>query len=460
MCSTLQRVCFVLLVILMNIPTDLDAKVMRKKRKRRLQGQSQVLKKKRRKYHNNTPQITCKEAVPEFSKTICRFFEDHELSDVQKRGDNHIVWTKEATDPFGELIVSWNALRPSQGYIAIWVSVLHHGNWSSWHRLAVWGRKLQKTFLHKTHPIVHTLHSRVELQNGNLARGFKIKVTFHKGAKPPILKALFGCISRLNQHKIIHPDQTLPTAIIKKGHTKISQFMLNHERKKDICSPVSTAMMVSYFHQKQYGTIPHHSMPDYALSFAHNVLDQSYLNIFGNWMLNTAHAFDAMNGEVYFSVQRLNSFYDLHHYISNKIPVVVSVRRLPGGATPYAGGHLLMVTGWNSETKSVICIDPAFSPHHATLKSYPLMHFIRAWGRSSNLSYVPMLKSMLTQKRTHICTLEKTDCTTANNDPLLALSTTDLLSTDLEQLDIASLQSLPISNTSEEYVPVDELVQT
>ncbi len=448
-----MRTVILLLVMFMSICCAVDAQIMRKKRRSAGQRKTQLLhrkqircrpagaKKKRRR--GAVSSVVQRDAVPSFSKTICRFFTDNDLALAQdSSGKKQVVWIKEGTDPFSELIVSWNALRPEQGHLAIWVSVFHHGRWTSWHKLAIWGHKVQKTFLHNAHHAVHTIHNRVTLQRGHLARGFRVKVAFHKGADPLVLKALFACTSRLSQHKIIHPDPHLPTAIIhKKHHTRISQFMLDHERKKDICAPVSTAMMVSYFFKQKYGQRPHYSMANYAVDFTKKVHDQGDLNVYGNWHLNVAQAFDAMKGEVYFSVQRLNSFYDLHHYLSQQIPVVVSVRRLPGGATPYAGGHLLMVIGYDSRRRRVICLDPAFSPHHATLQSYPLMPFIRAWGRSSNMSYVPLLKSMVGQEE--LFPAREQIAVNNETEPLKPVAT-DLLSTPPELLQIASLQPLPL----------------
>jgi hypothetical protein len=91
----------------------------------------------------------------------------------------------------------------------------------------------------------------------------------------------------------------------------------------------------------------------------------------------------------------LNGFSDLYDLLKQKIPVVVSVRRLRGGATPYAHGHLLVVVGWNNARQRVLCVDPAFKGSKNTQKAYPLKSFIQAWGSSTNLSYVPIIKEEL-----------------------------------------------------------------
>lgn len=326
-----------------------------------------------------------------FSKTISKFFTEQELSALP--GANpEIVWEQPATLPFNELIVSWNALRPPVGHMTLWVSVKYSNKWSSWHRLALWGPKSQQTFVNKLHPHVHTKHCRVEMQRNMLARGLRVKMVFHQGADPKNLKAFFACVSRLNHFKIVHPTTKLQSVTIQ-GIPRQSQMVLDHERYRDLCSPVSTSMLVAYFYQKLMGAKLVHAMHDFAIDFAKKSHDQGYLDIYGNWILNVAQAFDSSNGTVYFRVERLNSFYDLHQSLVKKIPVAVSVRRLRGGATPYANGHIMLVVGWDRVKRRVLCIDPAFGSNRATLKAYRLIDFLHAWSRSSNLAYVPLLSA-------------------------------------------------------------------
>lgn len=323
-----------------------------------------------------------------FSHTMCKVFNERELQLGQP-----LVWQKEGLAPFNELIISWNGLRPMQGYVTIYVSVKYGKKWSEWHRLAKWGPKCQRTFINNAHPFVHTKHCRIEMQRGVFGRGFRAKIEFRNGAHARDVKALFACTSRLDQVQIIYPHHALPTTVIK-NIPRQSQMVLNHERFKDLCSPASTSMLVAYFYKKIYGQKLINSMHDFVIDFAEKVHDQ-HINIYGNWILNVAHAFDKCHGNVYFRVERLNSFYDLHHHLSRQIPVAVSVRRLRGGATPYSNGHLMVVVGWNAQKRHVLCIDPAFENNKSVLRAYRINDFLRAWNRSNNLSYVPMLKDML-----------------------------------------------------------------
>ena len=323
-----------------------------------------------------------------FSGTIAKLFTQKELARVSDQAE--VVWEKGQTKPFNELIVSLNALRPCKGALVVWVSVKHNGNWSSWHRLMEWGADRQRTFTNRLNRFVHTKHCRVEMMRGAIGRGFRVKVTKKDGASLENLKAIFACMSRLNKFRFKKPKVTALASVAVQNVPRQSQMVLRHPRYTDLCSPVSTSMISAYFYQKLYGTLPADQMSQYAIDFAAKVHDQGYLDIYGNWILNVAQAFDAVNGEVFFRVERLDSFYDLHYYLAKKIPVAVSVRRLHGGATPYANGHILVVVGWNRQKRRVICLDPAFGSNRSVLKAYRLHDFLRAWRRSMNLAYVPM----------------------------------------------------------------------
>lgn len=325
-----------------------------------------------------------------FAKTFCKFFTNQNRSFSDTQQAQEIVWENSNTTPFNELIVSWNSLRPSTGFLTFWVSVKHQNKWTSWHRLAQWGPRFQQTFVNKLNRYVHTKHCRIEMQKNHLAYGFRVKMTCHQNADPASLKAFFGCVSQLQHFKISHNYHNLPSILIK-GIPRQSQMILDHLRFRDLCSPVSISMLVAYFHRKLYGRNAINSMHDFAINIANKVHDQGYLDIYGNWILNTAQAFDSCNGDVFFRVERINSFRDLHSYLSKNIPIAVSVRRLPGGATPYANGHIMIVAGWDQKKHHVLCIDPAFANNNATPKAYRLRDFLHAWGRSNNLAYVPLL---------------------------------------------------------------------
>ncbi len=326
-----------------------------------------------------------------FSETLSKFITPN---DYHQEKDT-IIWEQKTHKKFNELIISWNAKRPQTGKITFWVST-KHAHWSPWHRLAEWGSDYQLTFVNKLNRYVHTTHVRSEMQRGHLAQGFRIKAVFQHGAQKSNLHALFACCSNLNDFKTWKKPFLKPSTLVT-SVPRQSQMNLSHNRARDLCSPTSLSMIVRYIANK-FARPQKKSLHDDAISLAEKVHDNGYLDIYGNWILNVAQAYDSCQ-HAFYRVERMNSFESLYQYLQKKIPVAVSVRRLKGGATPYANGHFLVIVGWDRAKQSVLCIDPAFDENHATFKSYPLKNFIKSWGLSKNLAYTPLLKSMFKKQR-------------------------------------------------------------
>lgn len=364
----------------------------RTKKTRRVQASQKKSKKLPQKIgQRKKPSGACQKLQAKFSEFKAKFFDtiSHKTQDI--------VWEEPITNHFDELIVSWNAKRPVSGKILIYVSVFHQEGkkwkWSSWHKLAAWGQDSQRSFFDKRNYFVHTNYTRVEIKHKAKASGFRIKAVFVDGANPQCLKALFANHANLSKSRTSSPYFNMPTVLIK-GVPCQSQMVLDHPRFTDLCSPTSLSIVVNYFRHILHGemALP---MENFVVDFAEKVHDQGNLDVYGNWILNVPQAYDATHGDVFYTVQRLNGFSDLYALLKQKIPVVVSVRRLRGGATPYAHGHLLVVVGWNNAKQRVLCVDPAFKSSKNTQKAYPLKSFVKAWGLSTNLSYVPIVKNAL-----------------------------------------------------------------
>lgn len=324
-----------------------------------------------------------------FAQTLSKFIGKN----YSNKERSLILWNQKTPAPFNELILSWNALRPQRGSITFWVSIKHRG-WSPWQRLAEWSHNDQKTFVSKRNSFVHVKHVRVELQRKRMARQFRVKATFSGSASVRNIKALFACFSNSKNFK--RTTRFSKPSVIVRNVPQQSQMVLDHDRSRDLCSPTSLSIVTHYFMNKLYGGAFHfHEIHDYVIDFAEKVHDNSYLDIYGNWILNVAEAYQASQGDVFYRVERMNGFSELYNYLKKKIPIAVSVRKLKGGATPYANGHFIVVIGWNKKKQSVICIDPAFQPSQSTVRAYKIKDFLHAWGLSRNLSYVPLLKQAL-----------------------------------------------------------------
>lgn len=327
-----------------------------------------------------------------------------ELSINNKAHTPYIIWQKNIVKPFSELILSWNASRPKKGHFSFWMNVKNH-TWSGWKKLATWGVNEQKTFSSTKNRYVHTKHVRVEMQRKQTGCAYQVKVVAHKGAELRRIKALFVNASNWNHFQKTKPPLSLPSTLIK-AIPKQSQWWVKHKRKKDLCSPTSISMISRYFAGKKKLSTRFKKLTDETKSFANKVYDQS-LNIFGNWLFNTAQAFNTTQGNVLYRVERLNNFESLYKYLVHKIPIAVSIwgnlkghKKIENSecAWPYKNGHFIVVAGWNQAQRTVTCIDPAFSNTDGPkgiVRNYRINDFIRAWGRSKNLSYVPIPKKHL-----------------------------------------------------------------
>lgn len=290
-----------------------------------------------------------------------------------------------------QLIISWNARRPRAGYFSLYLRVResYGRSWSRWYKMADWGAHVQRTYPQLSKHMPSFAHVRFQMPRGRFTDLCEVKVIAHGGAdlaelyRIAILAADYShFVSQLRACRSF----SFPSMHIT-GVPAYSQMQLNHRHRERICSPTSLSMLISYL-------MGHREDP---LACADAVYDYG-LHGYGSWTFNVAHAFDRCGGAYYFCVTRLESFADLYEYLTQGIPVVVSVRgRLatmpPGHA--YAEGHLLLVVGWDNQHKRVQCHDPAFASDGLVAHDYSVCEFVAAWERSYRLAYV-------TQKRVEV----------------------------------------------------------
>lgn len=295
--------------------------------------------------------------------------------------EKQILFSKKDIPSFTQLVFSWNAFRPQKGHYIFYAQVRNAKNkkWSKWHRMMMWGADVQKSFITQSDKVSNYQHVRLELLAGHVADGFAIKVEAVDGADLSLLKSFSVNVSNFNDFA---PENETIMDIKRSVYIKkvpcFSQFELNHPRNDGLCSPTSCAMLTSYLLSRTIDPI----------EFAEKSLDTG-LDKYGSWPFNMAHAFERSEGTVSFAVTRLNSFTNLHDHLCKGIPVVVSVRgQLPGAPRVYQNGHLLIVVGYDSKNKEVICHDPAVPDAQLCKKRYPLKSFMNAWERSHRLAYL------------------------------------------------------------------------
>jgi len=286
-------------------------------------------------------------------------------------------WTEEGLESFQELIVTWNGDRPREGYYSILVS-LKIEEWTPWLLYAEWGEGGQKSF-RSVYPefAVQSFQDAVETIGEKKAKGFKVRIEAKEGAGLSSLFALhastnlFSSGSTNSQERF---EQAIDLSVV-----GLSQMAISHPRHKDLCSPTSTTAVVRYLTNR---------LDVDPISFAAHAWDGGW-DIYGNWVFNVAHASSLLGRDWQCWVQRLNHFSELYAQLGEGFPVVVSVRGpLPGSASSYAHGHLIVVTGFDASTQEVLCMDPGFETDEKTVVRYPLAPFISAWERRGRIAYL------------------------------------------------------------------------
>jgi len=285
--------------------------------------------------------------------------------------------------PFTQLIFSWNAHRPLKGKFVFWGQVrdaVTH-KWYDWHRMADWGCDGQVTHCSVRKNSSSYNYVRLEAPEGRRGDGFRIKVEGTDGAVLQNFAQLNVCVSNLPAFTIepMASLNSLPSVAIKDVPT-YSQMEVASLDANRICSPTSLAMVLGYFNKEEY---------DPAVC-AQNTYDPG-LDTFGSWPFNVAHAYTACTTPRHFYVRRLPGFAQLHKFLMQGTPVIVSIRGqlkgMPEGLT-YSQGHLLVVIGYDHKNKKVRCHDPAFAKGSMVSHSYDASDFIRAWERSRRLAYL------------------------------------------------------------------------
>jgi len=285
---------------------------------------------------------------------------------------DEVVWEMENTDPFNELIVSWNGLRPRKGKWVLYIS-LFQSEWSPWLKYAEWAGSTQRTFK-STDSFAQAYQDAASPKSG-FCNGFRVKMAAVEGSNLIQLDSLYACLSNLSDLSIVAPPPLLP--IFLHNVPRQSQLTLDHPRHKDMCSPTSTSTAIKYLSGKTIDPV----------AFAKRSHDDEF-DIYGNWILNTAEAYQQLDGAYRVHVERLNDFTAIHAQLSRGNPVVVSVRGQLLGSPVSSGGHLICIIGYDSKANTVQCIDPAFPDTDSTLVSYPLPSFLQAWALRRNISYL------------------------------------------------------------------------
>lgn len=299
------------------------------------------------------------------------------LSSEQKKKDE-CIWKIEQTRPFDECILSWNGYRPKKGSWSFQVSLKQENRWSPWIQYAKWASNSQSTFKYAEEGSWIESYQDAVYPKNDQCTGFQVKVIAEEGATLETFDTLHICLSSISTYTPMRCNTALPSILLPNPPRK-SQMQLNHPRARDLCSPTATSTAINYL-LKSNRVDP--------IAFAAKIHDDAF-DIYGNWILNTAQAYEELGGRFYCQVSRLNDFSSLHSRLMKNLPVVISVRGpLIGSSHPLTFGHLICVVGYDADKQRVLCIDSGFSEDEKTFVGYPLDDFMQGWGRRHQIAYI------------------------------------------------------------------------
>jgi hypothetical protein len=285
-------------------------------------------------------------------------------------------WKEENLPPFNELMLSWNASRPTEGKYLFYISV-KTDEWSPWLLYASWGSDGQSSYLNQTpDETVRVYQDALEVMKDGKATGFQIKALVDGNAN---LNNIYGLHVYINSDQSQKSPEFSLSEFLLLPVKGLSQIALNHPRFSDLCSPTSTTTVVRYL-SKNPSIDP--------INFAQKSWDRGF-DIFGNWVFNVAQASAELGSSWNCWVERLHGFDDIYQRLKRGTPVITSVRGpLPGSAKEYAKGHLLAVIGYDPVQQKVICMDPAFPSDEKTIVRYDINDFVQAWNRRGKIAYM------------------------------------------------------------------------
>ncbi len=302
---------------------------------------------------------------------------------TQNQAEQEALFRKKDVMPFTQLIFSWNGFLPEKGKFVFFVRV-HIANksdddWEPWHKAILWSQDEQRSFFNKE-PFDIYNHVRLEIKDGSMADGFEIKALSDDKKAMQSLYAFFVCVSNYTQFKPELPYKAIKdlSSVYIPEVNKKSQKLIDHPRINALCSPTTVSMFLEFLLGKKIDS----------LETARNVYDAG-LDVFGSWPFNCAYAFEKSEGRYFFYTARLSSFAQLHNFLCQGVPVAVSIRGpIKGGRTDYKNGHFILVVGFDSVHKKVICYDPAFEVLEKVEIAYPVEDFLIAWEKSYRMAYL------------------------------------------------------------------------
>ncbi|MBI4656940.1 MAG: C39 family peptidase [Elusimicrobia bacterium] len=283
--------------------------------------------------------------------------------------------------PFDRIILSANAVLAGEDSMTLEIQIKNSKEqWSRWFNAGIFRGNGQSESQKEQEDGSGKMEVDVLKLNGT-SEYFRYKITFKSGGadSPAVLK--LAAITYANSLRTYYEKAALEKSKnfrpVKLDVPKISQAIQQVNYKGDICSPVSLAMVLSYY-----------GIYENPIDVAAKVYDKPE-NIYGNWVFNTAYA-GTMS--LYSFVAAINTLQEAEKLLMKGIPLIASITfgpdELKNSPMNNTKGHLLVIKGFDKKG-NVITNDPAAPEEKTVERVYDRAEFARAWLKNKfGVSYI------------------------------------------------------------------------
>jgi hypothetical protein len=282
-----------------------------------------------------------------------------------------------------ELVASWNAETPPGAGLKVAARALHPDHATKFYTLGLWSGD----------PTKHPRESvpRQKDQDGDVltdtlklsqpCRRAQLRLTLvgtDAGGKP---RLRFAGLSLLDS-KAVPPALPPNRAAWGKTIPAPQRSQANYPGGANAwCSPTAVSMVLAYWAAELKRPALDYDVP----AVVEGVFDRNWQGT-GNWPFNTAFAGSLPGMRAY--VARLSDLSELEAWITNDIPVIVSVsydllRGRPKG--PDDAGHLVVCVGFTQEG-DLVANDPGVS--RGIRRTFLRQDLVAAWANSRNTVYL------------------------------------------------------------------------
>ena len=277
--------------------------------------------------------------------------------------------------PFDELLLSWNALVPAGGGLALDVQLesVARAERSPWLALGRVGDRPPAP----ADACSSFEGGRVEVDIVRCERTFdafryRLRAA-SEGTEEVLLCASAACLSERARLADLDPGP-LPDAARTLAVPARSQQDAPAALAPRVCSPTSVAMVLA-----------HHGVDVPLDELCAAVYDREH-DLYGNWPRAVQAAFER---GVPGTLVRLSSWRAVAHFVAAGVPLVASVRAEPGelAGAPYerTAGHLLVIRGFDG-AGGVLVNDPA-APLASVARTYSAQDLARCWLARGGVAY-------------------------------------------------------------------------